>query len=755
MPDIDKLNAAIDAYESQSYGSENDEGELSRQRSLSLDAYSGKNIEPAPEGRSQVVDWTVFETIQWILPSLTRIFASGDDIIEFEPLGQEDEEAAEQESEYLNYLVTQRNNWFLTVLTWCQDALLTKNAYCMVHMEEKLSPETEAYDGQSGEQIQLLLSDEGTELVAAEQKIDEQNPEPVIDPQTGQPAIGPDGQPMMQPRILFDVEIKRVKAKKKLTFTVLPPEKVKVGEDTRDFTLDDCNYFEYAESTTISDLRKLGFDIDDDIASEIYETEEDRARDGVLESDFIGDIDLPDPSMRRVECRTIWIRFDYDDDGIAELQKVIRVGREVLHREECSRIPVACIVPFVNTHRHMGASVTDLIFDIQRIKTAILRAGLDSLNLSTRPAHLISNKVKKLDELLVRRPGGVIEVDTDMPDVQGHAVPLVTEFVLPQSLEGLRHMDTVVESRVGVNRMFQGIDEASGNDHNRIGQLSTMAAQRVEQIARVFANGFERLFSLAHELIIKSGHQKEAIKLRGKWVDIDPSQWKTGRDMRVVAPFAAGNKDSLLQRLMMVASIHEKAMAGGLRIVDEKNAYSLATEIAKAADLSATKFFTDPTSLPPPEPPPDHTMIALEIEKQKVDGEMQDEARNAELETAKTALQDELERYKVDTNAALQIVLAQLKAGQQAELEEVKAKFKAKNEPKSEPKAAESKGDDKALKTITKALEDVVGKVSELAEDMNAPREVVRDAKGKLTGVKIGKKVRAVKRDDQGRVMGV
>ena len=56
MPDYDGLLAAIDSYEGQAYGSETDDGELSRQRSLAIDAFQGKNIEPAPEGRSQVIE---------------------------------------------------------------------------------------------------------------------------------------------------------------------------------------------------------------------------------------------------------------------------------------------------------------------------------------------------------------------------------------------------------------------------------------------------------------------------------------------------------------------------------------------------------------------------------------------------------------------------------------------------------------------------------------------------------------------------
>lgn len=697
MPDTDKLLNFIDAYEAKAYGSDNDDGELSVQRALCLDAYAGKNIEPAPEGRSQVIDMAVFETVQWIMPSLIKIFAGGDNVVEFDPTGPEDEEVAEQESEYLNYLVMQKNNWDLIVLTWCQDALITKNAYCMAYIEELKQTETERYVGMSEEQATLLLEEDGVEVVAQEIY-----PDPEDEPKL----IGPDGQEIPEgmqemalvsgdpgitlqpPRNLIDLQIRRVKPKKRLRFQVLPPERCKVGEDTPDFTLDDCNYFEYWEELTLSDLRKMGYDVADDIADDgRIDSLERTARDDpwTLED---GIDDLPDPSMRFVKVRTVWVRYDYDEDGIAELQRVVIVGREVLEREEETTIPVACITPLINTHRHVGTSVADLVLQIQRIKTALLRQGLDSLYLSVNGRNAVSNRVNT-DDLLIHRPGAPIRIDTDMPDVGGHILPIPTQFIFPEAMEGLRHMDTVVEARSGVNRMFQGIDESNLNDHNRVGQLSTMAAQRVELIARVFGNGFKRLFAIAHELIIKSGHQAETIKLRGGWVDINPSQWKTGRDMRVVAPFSAGNKDALLQRLMMLGTVQEKMLAGGMPGVTPDNVYNLAQEIAKAADTPAHKFFTDPATLPPPEPPPDHTMIALEIEKQKVDGEMQDEARQAELEQIKMAAQDELERYKVDTNAALQIVLAQIKGeqtenleGKRAEASERIERMRAQNKPK-------------------------------------------------------------------------
>ena len=79
MPDTTKLLSAIDSFADQAHGADNDGGELSRQRALAISAYQGSVIDVPPEGRSAVKTFDVFETCQWILPSLLRIFAGESD----------------------------------------------------------------------------------------------------------------------------------------------------------------------------------------------------------------------------------------------------------------------------------------------------------------------------------------------------------------------------------------------------------------------------------------------------------------------------------------------------------------------------------------------------------------------------------------------------------------------------------------------------------------------------------------------------
>lgn len=767
MPDLERLINAIDAAEETSYGGESD-SQLQSDRALAIDFYNGVNVEPAPDGRSQVVDRSVFETVQWILPSLCRIFANGSNVVEFTPLGKEDEKAAQQESDYLNYIVTQKNPWFLTFLTWVQDALLTKNAYCMAYHEEILRTEEERYEGQSEEAAALILQGDGVQVVEQESYPSPDGAqEPIIDPTTGRPAVqvvgmDPMGQPLlqpvMQPRMLHNLTIIRGKPQKKLCLKVLPPERCKVSESTSSFSLEDSDYFEYWDYTTISDLRAMGFEVDDDIASdEEADTEADAARNTYGEREPMERSPV-DPSMKRVRLRTIWIRYDYNEDGIAELQKVYRVGREILKyskdhgsykgglaRETTSRIPVACIVPTIKTHRHIGDSIADQVADLQRIKTVILRGGLDSFYLSINPRHGVSKQVN-LDDMLISQPGGVVQVDTEIADVQGHFAPIVTQNVFPDAMAALEYMERVGEGRSGVSRSFAGVDPGSlsvgGNKSSgvAINQLSTMASQRVEQIARIIAFGVQYLFSVAHELILKHGHQAETVKLRGEWVDVDPSTWKTGRDMRIVVGYGAGNKDALVQRLTMIANFQKEALMGGLPIVQPKNVYETAIELTKASDFTAPeRFFTDPDSIPPQEPQPTEAEIYAGVEQAKLASSEKLKGAELEQQDRETRIKAEIDKYKADLTAEVQLALEQIKQGGSVNVETVKANLK--NEPiRMETKKLDENS--KILEMLAQLITQNAGAMTELGKKLDAtlqgiskPKKVIRDKDGRVAGL--------------------
>jgi hypothetical protein len=753
------LIVAIDNAESYSYGS-NDEGELSQERANSLDLYLGRNIDPAPEGRSQVVDRSVYETVQWIQPSLSRIFANGSDVVELPPIGPDDEEPSKQEAQFLNHILLQQNNWFEIFDTASKDALLTKAAYLHPYVEHRRSVEIEKYENQTAESFALIMQDQ-PEVVSLTEKPDpDGQSQPIVDPMTGQPAIGPDGQPMMQPPpMLYDVEIKRVKVQKKFCVDVLAPERCKVSEAVKTVQLRECPYFEYYDFPTISDLRQDGYEVEDDIG---YDddglTMEDTARDQFMEHSW-DENKSTDPSMKRVKCRYVWIKFDYDEDGIAEMQHCVVVGKKMLFREECSRVPVAVLCPDKFPHRHLAPCPADIVADIQQINTALWRNTLDNFYFSNNQQKFADPKYVNIDDLSISRPGGVTRVKAGAVFGQNFGV-LTVPPLLEHGVAALGYVNQVRTGRTGVSSNFEGLDPSrlSNIQPGTVNQISTMGAQRVEQIARHYANGIEELCSILHEVVLKSGHKSDVVKLRGKWVQVDPSTWKTRSDFRISVGFAAGNKDAQISRLMMIAGMQEKALAGGLPIANATNAYETAMELTKATDLQAPeRFWTDPTTVPPPPPPqPDVTVVAMEQIKSQTTLQVKDAEIKKDREA--TAVESQVKIKIAEIQSQTQLLIEKMKAENAARLKiaDGESAIKLKN-------MDARKSDDEMLGVRTRA-DQAEGKARELesmqADIMRSMNELQSNMQSFLTAntvIKRGKDGRPESADlisQDGRVIG-
>ena len=745
MPDLDRLIQAIDAAEENSYGSDTD-GQLSADRAYSIQLYLGDNVDAAPTGRSQVVDRSVFETIQWMMPSLCRIFTGGD-LVSIPAIGPDDEAAAQQEAEYINWVISQQNPWFEVFLTWATDALMTRNAYCMAYMDKERQVGVERYERQTEEGVALLLSDKDIEVISHNAYPDENTPpQPMMGPD-GQPIVGPDGQPMMGPQpMLYDLDLRRVGMKHKICIKVLPPERCKISQYTPSYRLVDCDYFEYWDNKTISQLRAEGFDIPDDIAeTNEQDTQEDVIRDIYQEN---RDDRPPDPSMRRVRARMIWIRHDYDEDGIAEMMYVVRVGREILFREEVGSIPVASMIPSPLPHRHLGVSITDMVADIQRIKSTILRQGLDNLYLANNPQKVVNRNLVNLDDVLTSIPGGIIRTD-DVNAVRYEVPP----FVFPQAMEGLEYMDQIRENRTGTNRYFTGLDQnALNKTASGIQQLSTMAAQRVEQIARIMGSSIEDLARIVHELILRGGHKADVVKMRGEWVEVDPATWKKRTDFKIAVGFAAGNKDAMVGRLQMIAASQLQAIQLGLPIVQPQNMYETMLELTKASDFSTPqRFWTDPSQVEPQEPPPDPNIVRAQMDNETKQAEMQAEqqsdAADLQMREKELIVKAELDKYRVDKDSETRIALAHIQANTSHELEDHKAqldygkkeKMKIENLDKldqvveSTEKIAEASA--QQAMSLGQVLQDVSTTLANVAKSLGSAKQVVRDKSGRVVGV--------------------
>lgn len=768
--DHDKLLSAIEAKAENAYGSDNNSA-IAEHRAALIEAYLGFNTNPAPEGRSQIVDRAVFETIQTTLPALVRVFSSGDEVVKFTPTGPEDEPMAEQATAVVNWIATQQNPWEQFVADWIHDALLLPNGYAMAYLDDSEHVERETYEGQTDEQLAVLVQDDDVTVIQHSQEPDEEQDKANAQAfqqamqqyqqaamqaeqqfqQTGQPPQLPPPPEPPQPTFLHDVVLERKCDEGKIKICVLPPEHCYVAEDTPDWSLLQAPYFEVRQSKTIGDLRAMGLDVPDNITD--YEgagdEPEDWARNRFGEDSTLSETD--GDLSRKVVTRMVWVKAAAEDDE-ERMYYAILVGKSILWAEAVSRIPVVSLVTQPLPHRHPGMPLSEMVVDVQHVKTAIKRGALDNLYLANNGRFAISDKVN-LDDFLDSRPGGVVRlVDGALPG-EGHVFPLTHPFAFDNIVGSLEYFDQDRQNQGGVNRYFSGTDAGAINKTaSGTMALQNMSAQRVEHIARTMAAAFEHLFSIIQELCAKHQNKAEVIKLRGEWVNVDPTAWKTRRDAKISVGVGAGNKDSMLMNLNNTFQKQMALLPLGMANPESIHA-TLVEELKLQGFSNPLKHWPDPKQNPPPpqQPPPEIVKAQMELQadqqkfqaqaqldQQKMAQEAQNAERDAQLKMAteqqKIQLQAELEKYKVDLQAQTALQIEQMRLGGQvqiksAELEQQRelAQFSAQStDALEEKKIRLTKKPDEQL---TDQLTGVLQGLTESVEKLNKPKVIVRDPK--------------------------
>jgi hypothetical protein len=276
-------------------------------------------------------------------------------------------------------------------------------------------------------------------------------------------------------------------------------------------------------------------------------------------------------AARLVKITEHYVRMDYEGNGRPCLYQVITGGDqgEVLKQDgkpsitRVDVIPFAVTTPVPVTHRFFGRSIADLVMSVQREKTALKRGALDNLYLHNNPRVEVAEAnagANTLDDLLVSRPGGVVR--TKIPGgLNWQVVPDITASVYPM----LTYLDAELETKTGVTKQGQGIDANALQNQTAtaVAQVFSASQMRMKLIARIIAEGVKDMFSLLHGTIRKHGQQAQTVRLRNKWVEVDPRDWKNRNDMTIAVGLGSGGKAQQFAQLMALGNVQKELLAGG------------------------------------------------------------------------------------------------------------------------------------------------------------------------------------------------
>ena len=606
---------------------------VSKQRESAMDYYYALPFGNEVEGRSQYVDSSVMDTIEWIKPSLMRVFASGDEMVTFEPHGPEDVESAEQATDYVNHIFTKDNNGWEILYTWFTDALLQKNGIVKVWWDDYEDWNREEYNGLDEQEFNLLIMSPDIEIMEHTSYVDDYGAK-------------------------HDVVIKRTSYTGRVKIENVPPDEFLISREAKD--IKDARFVCHRVRKTLSELRLMYPDEDldpremgggdDDMAA--FSSERLSRYEFDKSADYFGGWGSPndDEALQTYWLHESFIKTDYDGDGIAELRKICSVGSKILANDPIDKVPFVSITPVKIPHKFFGLSIADLIMDLQLIKSTLMRNLMDNMYNMNFGRYAVLEGQANLDDLLSQRPGGVVRVKS--PNA---IMPLATPPLEASSFQMLGYLDQQRESRSGVNKYSQGLNDNALTSHTTataVNATMTAAQSRVELIARCFAEtGVRDLMNCIYELVLKNQDKERIVKLRNKWVPVRPDMWRDKMDCTVAVGIGNGNRDQQLMHLTTMLQFAGDAMRGGLNIVSEKNLYNMGAALIKNMGFqNIDDFLTNPDMAPPqPDPAEQEKMMEMQIKQQEL------QIKAADLQ---------LKQQRLQQDAAEAAVEAQLKSAE-------------------------------------------------------------------------------------------
>ena len=606
--------------------------DLSKQRENALKYYLGEPLGNEVEGRSSVVSQDILEVIESILPSLMRMFTQSDKMVNFEPQQAEDVPYAEQITDYCNFIFNRDNNGFEILHSMFKTALLQKNGFCKVYWKTSKDQKKEHYEHLDETQYQKLLMDEEVEIVEVEEIEEDQG-------------------------IFYNCEIRRVKEYGRCQIDPVPPEEILVSPRAKN--LKDCNFIAHRVAKTVSELINMGFNKKDveslpSADEEVYNTE------AIVRKSYDNptmdlNISTIDPSQRVVQITECYMKVDMDGDGIGELRKIIVGGSGynnyiVLENEVINKLPFAMCVAIPMPFRFFGLSMYDLLADVQMMSTTIMRNTLDNMYFQNNARTIVVDGQANLDDLLTSRAGGIVRVKS--PNA---VTPLQTPNFLNDGLAMLQKIDQLKEKRSGVPNQLMGLNPDTINKSHTtaqsVNQMMNSSTQRIELIARSFADGVKDIFENILAVICEYQDQERVVKLRGEFIPMNPREWTDHYDCTTQVGLGTGNQDQRLEVLQQVLNVQEKMIQqqGGLGMVTPQTIYNtIEAYLQNSGYKDATQFFNNPSQQQPQPPKEEKQDPALQLAAQQIEISKQKAMADADFKNRKLEADNEFKMQKIN-----------------------------------------------------------------------------------------------------------
>ena len=577
---------------------------LERQRSTY--EYAGVAADHlAPQGVSSIVDTSTTETIEAYTAILTDLFLNNGRLARFVPY--DDSPGAFKNSKdaslLTNYAIFKQNNGWELIQTWIKSALLWKNGIIRWDYVEGFDYEFEEYEKISQGQLDILLADEGVEIIG---NLNYENELGELNMETGDQ----DAQ-----LVYVDVRIRRKNDNSRVKIENIAPEAFRISRDAK--SIEDSSFVGIQNTLTRSEIRKMW----PDVASTIGEDEWDELGDDSTwdgNTSYAGDIaarklvtgqsyqsgrmtqDVTElEANREVIITECWINVDRDGDGVAELKHFIIAGNTILYEQDVEMIPLACLSPIDIPYEFYGLSIADFTRSSTLASTAILRGFVENTYLTNYSPKLADPNVVDFSALQNMKPKQIIPTNGN-PNGAVSALP--PETISTGTVPLLAHLQTIKEQATGVSKAAQGLNDSlyvSGNSEQKLAAVQSASQKRIQHIARRFAEtGIKKLCEGVYKTMRKCLKTHAKFSYQGVFSDIDPMSLPARMDVEVFLDIGENSNQNMIKKFEMVGSkVLPSLNSQGQGVVIKPEAPAvLATQLIESMGMDSNDYLEDYTT---------------------------------------------------------------------------------------------------------------------------------------------------------------
>jgi hypothetical protein len=597
--------------------------------------------------KSSYVSTDVRDAVMLMLPSLVRLFGASEKPVALVPRTQADVDAAEQQTNYVNYVFWQDNPGFLILYGAFKDAMTVKTGFVKWWTDNRKEKRRKTFINVTQQQVAMLQQADPTARIHAHG-----NPDPL----TG---------------AISAVTVEYQVSKPLIRVMGVPPEEMRLDRYARSFATSRITGHERV--VAVDELVTMGYSREqcmDYLQSQDIQnfTMESQLRNpGRYNSTRVGD---------GVLYGEWYIKVDGDGDGFPELRYICTMGEdhEIVHDEEANRVKFAVFGCDPISHTIVGDSLADYVKDIQRIKTNMMRGVLDSLAESINPKTVVNELTTDLDDALNDDLGAVIRTRGNPQEAVFFST---TPFAGQQAMPVLELLNDTLQRRTGLSDAAKGLDPKALQSSTHIGVEAIIngAQERTELVARVLAEtGFKDLFAGLYNESCEAPNQKRTLRLNGKWSDVDTGTFDASMGVEVNPTLGKGS-DTV--RMMTLQQIKTDQMAvfqqfgpnnPVVGIPEMLNTISDMLDIANIKNVG--RYFKTPSpeqlqaiATAPKEPDP--MTIAAQAQFQRVKSDTAQAIGQQQLDAEKQRQDDEFRHRQLAEKAAMDQAKVQLDAQKQ------------------------------------------------------------------------------------------